>query len=250
MAEDASAAVTRDAFFGGRLTLAQPARGHRSGTDAVLLAAAVPRGFAGFVCDVGAGVGAAGLGIALACPEARVRLVERDPLAARLAGRNIADNALSDRCEIVECDVLRSRHALSGDPADVVVTNPPFWEAHRVRASPQEGRSSAHVLDPEATLAGWLVACLDVLSSRGTLIVIHAPMAVPEILARLGRWLGAITLLPVHPQAGAPAKRVLVRGTKGSRAPFGIAAPLFLHDGERFTPEAERLHRGEAALAW
>lgn len=250
MTQDGEAQVTRDAFYGGRLVLAQPARGHRSGTDAVLLAAAVSRDFAGLACDIGSGVGVAGLGIALACPSARVRLVERDALAARLAGENIAANALGDRCEVLQCDVFRKRRALSLEPADLVVTNPPFWEAGQVRPSPVQGRSSAHVLDPGATLTEWLVACLDVLSPRGTLIIIHAPPSVPEILAKLERWMGGLTILPVHPHVGAPAKRVLVRGIKGSRAPFVIASPLVLHADGRFTPEAERLHLGETAIPW
>ena len=62
---------------------------------------------------------------------------------------------------------------------------------------------------------------------------------------------GGITVKPILPRAGAAAHRVLVRATKGSRAPFQLAAPLVLHDGaSRFTEEAECLHRGEAALAW
>jgi len=47
------------------------------------------------------------------------------------------------------------------------------------------------------------------------------------------------------------ASRILVSGIRGSRAPLEILPPLVLHgpDG-RFTPEAEAIHRGEAALGW
>jgi tRNA1(Val) A37 N6-methylase TrmN6 len=46
-----------------------------------------------------------------------------------------------------------------------------------------------------------------------------------------------------------PAIRLLLSGTKGSRAPLTILPPVVLNgpDG-RFTPEAEALHRGEATL--
>ena len=250
VAEDGLPAVTRDAFYGGRLVLTQPAKGHRSGTDAVLLAATVPRDFAGLCYDIGSGVGAAGLGVALACPAARVRLVERDPLAAQLARDNIADNDLAERCDLVHCDVLAQRRSLPTGDADLVVTNPPFWEAHEVRASPDPERSAAHVFPPGATLADWLTACLDVLGARGTLILVHAPSAVPEILSKLEHRLGGLTLMGVHADARTPAKRVLLRGTRGSRAPLRLAAPLFLHEDGRFSPEAERLHRGETRLSW
>ena len=51
-------APTRDAFLGGRVLVLQPARGggHRSGLDAVYLAAAVPEDVQGHVVDLGSGV--------------------------------------------------------------------------------------------------------------------------------------------------------------------------------------------------
>ena len=52
--------VTTDGFLGGRLSLRQPTKGHRAGTDAVLLAAAAPADFSGLALDVGAGIGTAG----------------------------------------------------------------------------------------------------------------------------------------------------------------------------------------------
>ena len=48
---------TDDAALGGRLTLRQPARGHRFGHDAILLAAATPAAAGEVAVDLGAGVG-------------------------------------------------------------------------------------------------------------------------------------------------------------------------------------------------
>ena len=245
-------AVTYDTFYSGRLRVTQPAKGHRSGTDAVLLAAAAPRDVRGLVYDVGSGVGAAGLGLALACAQARVRLIERDPGLAALAEANVEANALGARVSVAVCDVLDRavRRRIAPDLADLIVTNPPFHAADAVRASPEPSRQSAHVLAEGVTLADWILACLDLLAAKGTLIVVHAASALPAILAAFDRRLGATTILAVHPRAGEPARRVLVRAVKGSRAPLTIAAPLVLHDGAGFTFEAERLHRGEAQLDW
>lgn len=77
-----------DAFLGGRLQLRQPLEGHRSGTDAVLLAASAPADFSGLAIDVGAGVGAAGLAMVIARPRMRVQLLENDPSLAGLAREN------------------------------------------------------------------------------------------------------------------------------------------------------------------
>src|SRR2546430_479758 len=68
--------LVTDAFLGGRLLLRQPAEGHRYGTDAVLLAAAAPSDFSGLAIDAGAGVGAAGLALAIARPGLRIGFLE------------------------------------------------------------------------------------------------------------------------------------------------------------------------------
>ena len=59
--------------------------GHRAGMDAMMLAAAVPSGFAGRLADFGAGAGAAGLAVASRCPAAEVVLVENAPEMLRLS---------------------------------------------------------------------------------------------------------------------------------------------------------------------
>ena len=248
--DEAAPPTTRDAFYGGRLQLRQPAEGHRSGTDAVLLAAAVPRDAKGFVIDVGAGVGVAGLGVAVLCPAARVLLVENEPNTLRLAEVNIVENGLAGRASVALCDIFdRDQRRSIGSRAEVVITNPPFHEATAVRRSPSANRDAAHVLAKGTTLGDWLEGCLDLLAPKGALIVIHAASALPEILTAFGRRLGAISLMAIHARAEAPARRVVVRGIEGRRSPLTIASPLILHDGEGFSRQAEAIHRG-AGLPW
>src|SRR4051794_34624309 len=84
--------VTDDAILGGRLRLKQPRRGHRVGHDAVLLAAAVSARSGDLAIDLGAGVGSAGLSLAVRVPGVRVVLVERDAKLATLAAENVVRN--------------------------------------------------------------------------------------------------------------------------------------------------------------
>ena len=213
---------------------------------------AAPRDFAGHVADVGAGVGVCGLGLASVAPLARATLIERDPFTAELAGENVTRNALGGRVAIEIRNILspmRSTPDRSAAP-DLVLSNPPFHEARHARASPVAARRDAHVLGQGVRQADWVRACLGMLADKGTLILIHTPAALPEILSVLTHGAGAITLKAVHPRAGQPARRILVRAVKGSRAPFTVAAPLVLHDGDAFTPEAEAIHRGDASIAW
>src|ERR1700680_661082 len=70
--------TSEDAVLGGRLRLRQPLRGHRVGHDAILLAAATAARAGEHAVDLGAGVGAAGLALALRVAGLKVKLVEID----------------------------------------------------------------------------------------------------------------------------------------------------------------------------
>lgn len=240
-----------DLWLGGRLTLRQPPRGaHRAGTDAVLLARLFEPGDGALVYDLGAGTGAVGLAYARLSPSCRVVLVERDPALAASAAANARDNGLADRVSVIEADLLapasRRREAgLLAAGADIVVTNPPFFERGRHRASPNPDRVSAHAFG-EGDLDRWLRTCADLLRPGGRFGLIHRADALPACLDALRNRFGGITVRPVHARAGASAIRILVSAAKGSRAAFALAPPLVLHDASgRITPEAEALHRGE-----
>lgn len=234
-------------LFGGSLMLAQPEGGHRSGTDAVILARACGNVGALRALDFGAGAGAVGLGLAHFSPQASVTLVEIDPELVELAARNAAANGIAERVDTILADALAPwpdlRAAGLGEGcADLVLTNPPFFEAGSVRTSPDAARARAHVL-PQGGLARWLKRAGALVAPKGRLVVVHRADALPALLAGMPGSFGAVTVLPVHARAGEQAMRVLVSARKGSRAPFRMLAALVLHDAAgAFTPEAAALH--------
>src|SRR6185295_9777748 len=101
----AQAERTDDAVLGGRLRLVQKRRGHRVGHDAILLAAATDAHSGDRAVDLGAGIGAAGLALAIRLPEVTVTLVEIDPELAGIAEENIARNGLDQRVRALALDV-------------------------------------------------------------------------------------------------------------------------------------------------
>lgn len=248
--------VTTDRLFDGRIVLRQFRRGHRVGTDAVLLAAAVDGAVAGTVIDVGAGTGAVGIAIAKRSPQARVILVENDAATASLASDNLELNGLGNRGSVAAIDVLdraaRRGATLLGGRAAAVVTNPPYYACGRVRNSPDGKRAHAHVM-PDLGAAGasplipWIEACLALLAPKGCFALIHRPDALGAIFEGLQKT-GNIRITPVLPHAEADATRVLVTAVKGSRGPTQVTAPIVLHGADgRFTEQAECLHRGTGA---
>jgi tRNA1(Val) A37 N6-methylase TrmN6 len=250
---DGPDSVSEDRLLDGRVRLLQPRRGHRAGSDAVLLAAAVQPQGGETVVDLGAGTGAVGLMMAALSDAAEVILVERDPALVELCRRNIALNGLDGRARAIEADILapageRRARGLVTASADVVVTNPPFLEAGRSRASPDPGRAAAHQL-PDEGLEQWIAAAADLLRPKGRLALIHRADRLSECLRHLEQRFGGITVKAVHARADEAAIRIVVTAMKGSHAPLRMTPPLVLHGPDnRFTPEAEAIHRGEAAL--
>ncbi len=238
--------VTHDHLFGGRLKLTQFARGHRAGTDAVLLATFAPR-IDGLIIDVGAGVGTVGLALAMRNLQARICLLERAPDVAALARGNVFANALSERVGVIETDVLgafpRRNAGIRNESADLVVTNPPFYDAGTGRPSPDLLKRDAHVVD--GSLDAWLRACMTIVRPGGRLCIIHRAERLGTILSSLEGRTGGALVRSIHPTSDAPASRVLVCATKGSRAPLSVLPSLVLHEKDgAFTTEAASLHAG------
>jgi tRNA1(Val) A37 N6-methylase TrmN6 len=252
-AEAPPPALTDDAVLGGRLKLYQPARGHRVGHDAILLAASTAAAAGDVAVDLGAGVGAAGLALALRVPGVSVRLVELDAELADLAARNAARNGLASRVTAHALDVAApladfAAVGLAPATADRVLMNPPFHDADRAQASPDARRRMAY-LASSGTLATWIGTAARLLRPDGTLTLIWRADGLSELSGLLEGAFGAVTVQPVHPKPDVPAIRVLARATKGSRAPFGLLPGLVLNDSDgRPTGEAEAVLRGAEAL--
>ena len=229
---DHVADITDDMFLGGRLRILQRRRGHRSGHDAILLAASTPAVSGDRVVEFGAGVGVAGLAVALRAKNVALTLVDNDAAMVELATTNAKRNGIAAAC--VELDIAASAAAffeagLEPDSFDGVMMNPPFNDSARHQASTDVSRRAAHE-DAGATLDIWIHAARRLLKSGGTLTLIWRAEGLADVLAALGRGFGGIAILPVHPKSGAAAIRVLVRATKGSRAPLALCPGIMLAD--------------------
>jgi tRNA1(Val) A37 N6-methylase TrmN6 len=243
--------ASEDAVLGGRLVLRQPLRGHRVGHDAILLAAATSAKSGDHAIDLGSGVGGAGLALARRIEGLNVTLVEIDPVLTALAAGNAQRNDLSDRVRAVRLDVEASAAdftaaGLAPGSAACVLMNPPFNVAQQ--PSPDQARRLAHAASA-ATLERWLRAAARLLRPDGVVTLIWRADGLADVLAVLDQDFGAITVLPVHPKPGAPAIRVLVRATKGSRAPLVLLPGFLLADADgKPTAAAEAILREGEAL--
>jgi tRNA1(Val) A37 N6-methylase TrmN6 len=244
--------VTDNAVLGGRLRLLQPKRGHRVGHDALLLAAACPANPGDTVVDLGAGVGAAGLALAVRVA-ANVTLVEIDADLAALAADNARRNGLNERVRVLTLDVTAPARAFSEaglgpQSCECAMMNPPFNDPRRHQLSPDLGRRIAHVA-PRETLAVWIKAATRLLRPQGTLSLIWRADGLADVLAALQPGFGSILVLPVYARRDEIAIRVLIRASKSMRSPLAILPGLVLaEDDGRPTSEADAVLRGGEPL--
>lgn len=244
--------TTDDTVLGGQLRLRQPARGHRAGHDAILLAAAISARPGDRVVDFGAGIGTAGLALAWRVKGVALTLLEIDPQLAQLARDNAATNRID--ANVIAMDIASpadvfAAAGLPPDGADVVLMNPPFNDAVRHRASPDTERAVAHVAT-SSTLETWIHAARRLLRSGGALTLIWRGDGLGEVLAALDRGFGSLAVLPVHADPRKPAIRVLVRAVKGGRVPAAIHQGINLRDATGLPdPYIEQVLMGKATLS-
>jgi tRNA1(Val) A37 N6-methylase TrmN6 len=250
--------TTIDAFHRGGFHLVQPASGeHRSGVDAMIVAATVPAKFFGHLADLGAGAGAAALSVLQRCPGARATLYEKSPLMAACARASLElgeNEALAKRATVVEADIgldgrKREEAGFPRDHFDWVISNPPFNDA-RNRATPKPGKAGAHVME-DGLLDRWIKTANAISRPGAGVSLIARPQSVTRILDAMAGRYGAIAVFPIHARLSKPAIRIVVTGIKGSRKQLDFAPPLILHDGEgtAFTQRADAITNGRSVLS-
>ena len=230
-----------ETFLDGRVKVQQPERGFRSGLDAVMLAAAVPAKAGDSALELGSGAGTVSLCLMARVEGLTLTGVEIDPGLVDLAQANAAANGAGAR--FVTADIFRLPSELKQD-FNQVFCNPPFHGEGQI--SPDAARTKA--LNDGGQFSDWLKLGLQRTVSGGFFTAIIRADRLGEALATLPP--DGVTVLPLWPKAGEPARRVILQVRKGSRAAFALSPGLVLHQPDgAWTPEAEAVLRRGAALA-
>ena len=218
--------LSEHGFLGGLVHVKQPRDGYRSGVDAVYLAAAAPAARGERVLDLGAGAGVASF-----CLGARVAGLDLYGLEVQADYAALAEangTAAGQPFTVYRGDVADPPADLRAQSFDGVIANPPYFRAGSGIVS--EAKEAAH---REAVPLGvWIDCALRRLSPGGWMVMIQRAERLPELLAGLDGRAGNIHVKPIAGRVGRPATRVVVRATKGARAPMTLCAPLIEHDGD------------------
>lgn len=241
--------ITEDYLLGGRVLIRQPAQGYRVAIDPIFLAASIDVQENESVLDIGAGVGAASLCLAYRVPGCKVVGLELQRSNVRLAMENIALNNMRGRVEVLMGDLLQPPPRLAGGTFSHVMANPPYLEEYRANPSATPHKQVSHT-EGHVSLEQWARFALLMARPKGTITFIHRADRIQEILSYFHGKLGDITIFPLWPGQGKPAKRVLIRGRKSTHGPTVLSQGLTLHhpDG-RYTEAADNILRNGAGLS-
>ena len=233
---------TEGTLLGGRVRHHQPATGHRTGIEPVLLAASIPACAGQRVLEAGSGAGAALLCLAWRVPGIIGLGLERDPALVVLAQHNAAETPNLAFC------TTRLEDFAPQARFDHAMANPP-WHVPTATASPDLSREAARRGHP-GLFAAWASDLAAALRHRGTLtLVIAAGTLAAGVAALTDARCGSLAVLPLWPKPGRPARLLLLRGVKGGRGPSRLLPGLVLHELDgRYTDRAEAILRGGAGL--
>ncbi|MES1989774.1 MAG: methyltransferase domain-containing protein [Pseudomonadota bacterium] len=252
---DAINAATRsdDGFLGNRLQILQPLKGYRAGIDAVLLAASITARKGERVLEAGSGVGVASLCLAARVAGLDVVGLEVQEELVHLARENARRNALQGRVTFLEGDIgshVRDLVVMGLEPQsfDHVFANPPYYDPTTASASPDESKAQSH-LTLGSDLDDWVRFLCTMVKPKGTVSFVHRADALGALLVALQGRVGGIEVFPLWPAAGKPASRIILRGIKGSNAPFTLRTGLVLHAlNGHFSEQAEAVLRHAGSL--
>lgn len=221
---------TLDELLRGRVRLLQSRKGYRTSVDAMALAWFALDGaqLAGHAIDLGAGSGLVAILLGLACPQLQLHLIERQPLLAARAKRNLDLNGLQGRAAVIGADLANPPPALPA--ADLVVCNPPYYLVG-ARMPPQNAERRAAHCESTAPLERFAEVAAALLAPQGAACFVYPSAGAERLLAALAAaGLGAREVcLLWHREGDAKPVRVLVRARLGPEIAVKLLPDRYLH---------------------
>lgn len=211
--------------------------------DALLLADFAAQGrHAERALDLGAGVGSVSLALQHLAAASQFELIERETTLVALAEENTGGAKMSAR---VWCrDVALGLPDELRQCADLVVSNPPFFDPESARVAPDPNKARARF----GELTPFLAAAAEGLSgARARAVFVYPARELSRLLGQAeALQLVAKRLRLVHADASTPARVALVELRRAKPGGLLILPPLYewTEPGQR-TEELSRIVAGE-----
>jgi tRNA1(Val) A37 N6-methylase TrmN6 len=233
--------LTEDYILDGKIFLLQPREGYRVAVDPVIFSHFINIERGRRVLDVGCGAGAISLILKWQAPDSEVFAIDVDKNICEVCVENAQRNNLKINVINIGIERIQTHHELKDIEFDYVVTNPPFFDSKSSRVSSMKRIANFETVE----LKDWVSFCLKKVKNNGEFAIIHCASRIDDIFSAVRGKIGAVEIIPIFPKYGSDAKRVIIKGRKGSKSPAKITSGLILHndDGE-YSETTEKILRG------
>ena len=237
-----SADLTHDTFYNGRLIVCQHKAGYRFSIDSILLSGYIRPGKKDRLMDLGCGCGIISLMLACRFPALRLFGVEIQPALASLARKNVIENKMGDRVQIIESDMNALSPQISEGPVDIVFCNPPFGRSRSGRINPNMERALARH-EIKVSLEGVIAVTRRMLRTGGRFFTVFPAERITDLLCHMrAHRIEPKRIRMVQAFATSLPNRILVEGVAEGRPGTVIDPPLVIYRGEgEYTSEVQRL---------
>ena len=234
--------LTTDSFFDGRIRIKQHRYGYRFSIDAVLLAHHADPKPGHRVVDLGTGCGIIPLILTYRHPNLRVYGIEVQAELAAIAERNILDNQMDGRISILHQDMNTLKINRISDPADLVISNPPYRKADSGRINPDRQRAVARH-EIRTTLSDVIRTARRILRPFGQFLTIYTADRTTDLFTQLrSADLEPKYLRSIHSTRNSEAKLILVGALKGGGPGIKIGPSLVIYrTNGSYTAEVESM---------
>lgn len=235
---------TSDTFFDGRLQVQQFRSGYRFSIDSIILANHVRLRTGETALDLGTGCGIVSLILAYRHPESTVIGVEIQDELAELARVNTAANHLQNRVQILNRDMKGLTEANLPQPADWVVSNPPYHKNNTGRLNPNRQKAVARH-EIKVTFNDIVTTAIKTLRTGGRFLTVYtADRSIEAMVQMHAAGLEPKYFCMIHSDKTTNAKMVLIEGVKGAQPGVVIAPPLVIYNKTGgYTEKIEKMFR-------
>jgi len=219
------------------MNLFQPEQGYRYNSDTLLLydfiASFTPKGE---LLDVGCGCGILGLLLKRDFPALHVNLLDIQAQNCEISKAN----AHANNIEIASFTCKDFLEAKFEHKFDMIVSNPPFYHKGGVKSENDALYLSRH--SSALPFTAFASKVTKSLSNRGYFFFCYDAKQLDSLMATLlDNGLNVEDLCFVYPKEEREASLVLIRARKNSKTLCKIHPPLFIYNGETFSPQVQTI---------
>lgn len=239
--------ITSDEILYGKLDLFQPERGPRVNVDTILLSAFAKIKYREKAIELGCAHGAVSLLMALRYPGAScIEGIEIQEDLWSLGVKNIRRNGMQEKVRFIHGDLRNISEIYRPQSFDVVVVNPPYFDAGKSRRSDDKVAAIANH-DLSCSIDDVVSAASYLLRDKGRCYMVFTAARVDELMAALlARKMSVKRIRPVYPRPGRKASVVLVYACRNAGQGVLLDSPLMIYDEDgNYTEDLKKAYEVE-----